>query len=549
MLLVWPIASWFGLLNDAPRRKGVVVTIVLTGNTLLIKTATVARWFSFQTGAVFNKALENLASLYAVWRCSAGPWVFVIVAAFVAVGAAEGQRTPVTPGRPWSPPPNGGLSRGAAATLKGGNEFVFQGGRSYTLAELIDLGEQRNPETRAAWEAAKQQAAQLGVAKSDLYPTLGAAVIGQTLKTGVLLYNTFVLQEEGIGQGEFNLSYTLLDFGARQDRIARERAGLLGSNFSFNDAHRRVIFEVMRAYYQLLNANGQRTAAEANLKNAQAVQQASDARLQTGLATLPDVLEARAAAAQAEYDLQSAIGLQETSTGDLATALAASPASTFRVQEIDSLVIPTQLTDSAEALIHRAYEQRPDLQTRAASVEGAEADIREARSAYYPHLAFQGDWGFLRGYGDQLPYPGTYAGSSVYDAQLSLSWTIFDGGRRRNQLAESHAAEQRAEAEVATAKDQIADEVWRSYSNAKTALRQREAASQLLAASDSSYNAAIQSYTLGVRNILDVLSAQRALAQARSADISARTAVLTSYADLAFRTGDMLRQQMGKPKP
>lgn len=477
------------------------------------------------------------------------PLHFLLAGFVAAAGISVAQKTPTSAAKPWSPPPNGGLSRTAAATLKGGNEFIFQSDRTYTLGELIDLGEQRNPETRAAWEAAKQQAAQLGVARADLYPTLAASLMGQTLKTGVLLYNAFVLQYQGIGQGAFNLSYTLLDFGARQDRIARERTTLLGANFNFNDAHRRVIFEVMRAYYQLLNANGQRSAAEANLKNAQAIQAAAEARLQTGLATLPDVLEARAEAAQAEYDLQTTIGLQETSTGDLATALAASPASTFRVEDVGSLSVPSQLTESAEDLIKRACQQRPDLQARAADVDSAEADIRQARSAYYPDMSFQGSWGRLRAYGDQLPYPAAYAGSTVYNAQLSLSWTIFDGLRRRNQLAEAHAAEKRAEAEVDSSKDQIANEVWRSYSNAKTALRQRDAATQLLTAAGASYNAAIQSYTLGVRNILDVLSSQRALAQARSSDISARTTVLTSFADLAFRTGDMLRLQTGKLKP
>jgi outer membrane protein len=488
-----------------------------------------------------NVAVKGMSLLH---RCSR-----FITGLLTVVVLGTAQKAPLTSERPWSPPLNGGLSHNAAAILKTGNEFVFQSDKRYALAELIDVAEQRNPETRAAWQAAKQQAAQLGVAKADLYPTLGAAVVGQTLKTGVLLNNGFVLQYEGIGQGDFNLSYTLLDFGARQDRIARERAALLGSNFTFNDTHRRVIFEVMRAYYQLLNANGQRRAAEANLKNAQGVQQAAEARLQTGLATLPDVLEARAGTAQAEYDLQTTVGAQESATGDLATALTASPTSRFQIEDIDALAVPNQLVDSAEDLIHRAFEQRPDLQARAAAVQGAESAIREARSAYFPNLTFQGSYGFLRAYGEQLPYPGSYAGSSVYNAQLSLSWTLFDGGKRWNQLAEAHAEEKRAEAEVDTSKDQISNEVWQSYSSTKTALRQRNAATQLLSAADASYNAALQSYNLGVRNILDVLSSQRALAQARAADISARTAVLISFADLAFRTGDMLRQQTGKPKP
>ncbi len=44
---------------------------------------------------------------------------------------------------------------------------------------------------------------------------------------------------------------------------------------------RKIIFQVMQAYYRLLDSKGQEDAAEANLKNAQTVQQAAEARLQT----------------------------------------------------------------------------------------------------------------------------------------------------------------------------------------------------------------------------------------------------------------------------
>jgi len=47
--------------------------------------------------------------------------------------------------------------------------------------------------------------------------------------------------------------------------------------------------------------------------------------LQNGLATLPDVLEARSATAQVEYDLQSARGAEVIARGDLATTLGAIP--------------------------------------------------------------------------------------------------------------------------------------------------------------------------------------------------------------------------------
>src|SRR5262249_35242897 len=97
--------------------------------------------------------------------------------------------------------------------------------------------------------------------------------------------------------------------------------------------------------------------------------------------------------------------------------------------------------------------------------------------------------------------------------------------------------------------NQIADGVWAAYSNLNTAFRQRQAAIALLQAAAQSYDAALESYKYGLRNLLDVTAAQRSLAQARSADIAARTHVLTALAYLALVTGDSIQASKGRPHP
>jgi outer membrane protein TolC len=121
-----------------------------------------------------------------------------------------------------------------------------------------------------------------------------------------------------------------------------------------------------------------------------------------------------------------------------------------------------------------------------------------------------------------------------------LTWNLFDGFARENRLAKAKADQKQATSEVDAIRDQIENQVWAAYSTARTALRQQKAAAALLAASSESYNAALQSYNYGVRSQIDVVSAQRALAVARTADVSARTQLLTGIAALAFQTGDLL---------
>jgi outer membrane protein len=446
------------------------------------------------------------------------------------------QRAPLSPQQPWqgttnlpSPPP-----RSAPA-------FVPDPTKIYTLPELVNLAEQNNPDTRVAWENAKARAADLGISKASLYPTVAALAVAQDVRDNLFFAPNYYRQTVATFSPALEVDYIIFDFGRRVQEIAVSRANLLAANFVFNDTHRKVIFQVMAAYYHVLDTKGQEDVAEANLKNAQTDQQAAEARLELGLATLPDVLEARSAAAQADYDLQAAIGASEIAHGDLTTALGVSPVNPLQVESIQSLTIPQDLTGTVEASIDKALAQRPDLMQRVAELRAAHAEVKAAKSAYLPTLTIGGQAGLAKNYSEQYQYPGAYsANQEFWNARLSLTWTLFDGFAREQRLARAKAEQKQAAADIDAMRDQVENEVWSAYSTARTALRQQKAAAALLEAASSSYEAALQSYNFGVRSQIDVVSAQRALAAARTADVNARTNLLTGIAALAFQTGDLL---------
>jgi len=194
-------------------------------------------------------------------------------------------------------------------------------------------------------------------------------------------------------------------------------------------------------------------------------------------------------------------------------------------------------------------EQRPDLQAELAGVRQAQAQEKEAGAAYYPSLHLRANPTAESVYIRQQTLPWGHTADLTGGVALSLNWTVFDGGARRNRLMEAEAEIRKAQSQVRAARDSIEDEVWTAYSNLNTAFRQREAATALLESASQSYAAALESYNYGVRNLLDVTAAQKVLAQARSADILARTQVLTALADLAFSCGDSIESTIRKPKP
>jgi outer membrane protein TolC len=462
-----------------------------------------------------------------------------LVVTIISFSPLFAQSPPASPNRPWHSPEERVLAEEGKRYRQIAS--LPPSGKAYSLAELIDFAESHNPQTRVSWERAIAQGEAAGIARSDLFPLLSAVAISGVQRDEVPLGIQFYRFTIPSVQASLDLSYTIFDFGARRGRIDAERARLLAANFAFNDLHRNLIFQVQQAYYRLLNAAGQEAAARASLANSEQVQQAAEARLQNGLATLPDVLEARSATAQAQYDLQTILGVEQIVRGDLATALSLPAATAIPIQPLDEIPTPESIGETVEQVIERALGHRPDLQAGAANVRAANAERQQAHAAFYPDLKFQAEPTAASLYFQQQDLPWGHTADLTGSAALTLNWTVFDGGARKSRLAQAEADVRESEAQVNAASDRIEDEVWTAYANLTTAFRQREAATALLTAATQSYNSSLESYNYGVRNLLDVTAAQKVLAGARSADVLARTQVLTALADLAYRAADSIQ--------
>lgn len=446
--------------------------------------------------------------------------------------AASGQQAPPASDKAWAVTMTSGPSiPGARPQLD--PDHV------YSLAELVDLAERGNPETRVLWERAKQKAAAAGIARSALLPAIAVAA-SPSINQYSLFFGKFYHEDTALLPAIASLTWTVFDFGARSSRIDQARVNLLAADHSFNEAHREIIFHVAEAYYHLLDAMSQEDAAQAAVTDAATIQQALEEKLANGLATLPDVLEARAAAAQARYELTSIQGLEAIARGNLATVMGASPRGSFQVQGA-SRDLP-EIGGSLATLVETAIAQRPDLLAKLAAIRSAEAGIKSARSAFYPQIAATGEWGHVNGFGEQKNF-GSSAESRIfpYQAQLKITWNVFDGGARRNALESARSVYREAQAEAEVTRDQIENEVWGSYTRLRTSEEQQKAAAALFEAAEESYTAASEAFSAGVKTFLDVTTAQRNLARARAAQATARIQLLADYADLAFRAGDPMR--------
>jgi len=442
----------------------------------------------------------------------------------------------------------------AARAIPGGKIAVLDPAHVYSLAELVDIAEHNNPRTLVAWERAKQKADQLGIAKSAYFPIL----------TGIATFANerfiepfpkpfaprgYTLDEATIVQPEIALQYLVFDFGKREANVDAAKAEALAAGANFIQANQDVAFQVASDYYKLITAQERLQAAQETLKTAQTTQDAAEDRLQNGRATMPDVLNARAETSQAVFDLETADGDEKIARVTLAEELGVDPSPNIAIDARKNAPLPESLTLSIDELIHRAMAGRPDLMAQILEIRAADNQVRAAKAAYRPQIGLSGSGA------QQAIWPSAdygqlgAANESVWSASLTVEWRIFDGGARKNSLAMAESKRREAQDQFTDMHDQAQREVWTAFIAFRTAQRQEQAAVALLDSASTSYSASLDAYKYGVKNLVDVVTAEQQLAVARLSSVSARSQLFLQAVQLEYVTGNLLRILPPATKP
>ena len=458
----------------------------------------------------------------------------------------------------------------------------------YDLPELIDIAQRNNPETRIAWERARQAAEAVGLSQSAYYPYLVASA-GAGYSRAFLPFPSLAVDQRGLVQqlveavpgaavnpgaalrtletrnlnvaappvsvtgggtllldtvdtnATLSVKWLLIDFGERGAIVDAAKQQLMMADVGFNATHQKLVFEVTRDFYDLGNAREQVAVAQSALRAAQTVEQAVKARVESGLAIKPELLEAQQQSAQREFDLAAALGAESDAQVALIDSLGILPTTSIQVADFADKPIPQVPEESVDELIDMALSHRPDLVIKLANLRAKQAGVRAARADFYPKVAVGanvGDATLNTSFGDSGYVGGQH---SIYGADLSVELPIFDGFERIQKLRIAEADLDAAESELAEARDSAVQEVWKAYTDFRTALREQDAAAKLLAAAENAYAAVLESYKNGLSTYPDVVNAERDVSAARSVGLNTRASIFTSAAALAFSIGDLAR--------
>src|SRR5215813_7565329 len=448
-----------------------------------------------------------------------------------------------TPSTYWRSPDLRDYSR----VLKSTEGALIDPNRLYGLPELIDLAQRVNPETRVAWEAARRGALAVGLVESEYFPVLAISALGGYQSVGVpipknLVSDGFFRFDLAQAVPTLKLRWLLLDFGRRGSAHDAAKERLLAANLGFNRKHQQIAFAVQRAFYGLTSIRARIAVAQSSLDAARTVQDATEKRLQSGLATRPELALARQQTAQAFFELEEVLEKERDAQVTLAESIGIPPTTPIQLTDFSALPAPVELQDTVEKAIDRALEKRPDLIARVAALRASEAELSRARAAFWPTISLVGDVGSILG-DARITADGRSTGwfgakQPSYGIGLFLEWEIFDGGARRRRVELAESARRAAQDEITATRDRAVSEVWKAYTDVKLAFRRLDVAAALVEASQLSYEDSLRSYRLGLGTLTDLLAARRELSRARFVELDTKVQLLDSSATLAFTTGE-----------
>jgi outer membrane protein TolC len=410
-------------------------------------------------------------------------------------------------------------------------------GERQSLATLIDISLSSNPDTRRTWESARAAAAAYGASRAPYYPL---ASLGTDAGYQRILFQT-APRTAAIQQWQvepmIDLTYTLVDFGRRSSEAEIARQRLAAANFAFNRTMQNVVFGVQRSFYALAAAEAAVQAAQQNVELAKTDVEAVQQRLDLGLATQPAFLLAKERKAQSEYELENAKTLVNDARAALAVAIGVRANQPLDVESLQNQTVPKTLGHEVDELIATAVRERPDLSAQVAGLREREAEQARARADWFPTVGLSANYTEPSWWYNFNGPPQRVSNQPQYYALISIQWDLFTGFRRLNddRRTESQRAAQRES--VRSLELQTIADVWRSYYDFQTAVKRYEFAEALLAAAKESYDDNIETYRQGLSTIVELLTADRDLANARFTMIQATADVLTTSAAVANAVG------------
>lgn len=331
---------------------------------------------------------------------------------------------------------------------------------------------------------------------------------------------------------ELNLSLTqrVWDFGATSASI--DRAGF-AARLAEAELHRqanKLLLAGLEAEQNLRNALVILEYAEDSERNIKNQTRLENTRIDSGRGYETDLLQAKSQLAAAEARKVAAIGNMEKARNRYQAIFGYN--STFPTTTENLVVPPEYIPRTLQEALDSASRRQSDLHVSRAEVDLSRANLREANTAaYLPELDF------VASYDNNHNTDGVDADTEITSVALQFSWDYELGGQQGNRIAAATHSTIASEQTHLNKERQVTEDIRNVWIQLKTAEARLAHLENQALISQQFLELAREERELGRRSLLDVLSGETSLINAKSEAGAARSEMIVAQLQLLSHVG------------
>ena len=401
-----------------------------------------------------------------------------------------------------------GIGALAMAALMGGSAFFPAVGScaAVSLDEAIETALAQNTSLKLTKKGEDTAEAKVRQAKGN---NGGSVSASDNLSTGKSSGG------ERSDTNSLNLSGSLPIYsgGKNQANIKSSEIGVDTARLATEREQESLKFEVIRAYYDVLEAKKNIDVDQESVDNYQAhltnVQQLYSA----GSKAKIDVLRSSVALSNAHQTLLKAQNTYEVKLAILRNYM--------NMDREEPLTLTTDFayekfdTSMGDAIAY-AYDHRKDLLSDAYAVEQQDLAVKAARAGFLPSVNLN------LGVGQSNEFNPGNDSKQNWSAGLGVSWNIFDSGVTKAQVDEAEIARDKAKLTLEKDRQTVDLELRTAYYSMREAEKRFDSTGDAVQQAEEDYYIATEKYRAGEGLMLDIIDAQLALSTAKLNYISAQ---------------------------
>jgi len=412
--------------------------------------------------------------------------------------------------------------------------------RVLTLEEALRIGRTRQPalrQARAASEAARARVDQsfssllpqiTGNGQYQRYATSAAAAGSAAAGSGGSALVGRTTSPQDLFSFGVNGRLLLYDFGQTTGHWRAAEASSSAQEQFERGTSQSVALNIRNAYFNAVASKALVSVARDTLANEQKHLEQIRGFVEVGTRPRIDLVSEQANYANSRVRLIQSENGYATARVQVEQAIGATDLGPWQVAE--TALPPVQGEESApQVLLEEAIRARPDIAALEQQVRAQELTVRSLQGGYGPSLSLSG--------GVSESGPATSDLGPAWNATLSLSWPLYQGGLTRAQVREASANQSALEAQVEQLRQQVRLEVEQARLGVVAAVATLDAARDASLAARERLTLAEGRYQTGVGSVLELSDAQLALTTALGQQVQSEFQLATARSQLLRALG------------